>query len=139
MSDGNVRKGFWARGLVGSEIAVTVRRHGNFVTIPVQRKQIDQFDIRLSEWFKIVIPYLNQTWPDLKMDIQEIFGTGDWVACYAINRGTDLDYNRSAVWSEMDLFKLRDGKIVEIWAVENVYDQMTQLGYQVIEPVRETV
>lgn len=135
---GTLRKGLWARGPAGSEIAMTVRRHGNLVTLPLRLGQINKFDIRLSEWLMTVIPYLNQYWPDLRMDIREIFGAGDMVACYSINHGTSLEYNRSAIWSEMDLFRLLDGRIVEVWSVENTYDELTQLGYQVSEPVLET-
>lgn len=132
-----LRRGLWSRGLIGSEITITVRRHENMVTIPLKLSRIDQFDIRLSEFFKMVIPYLQQYWPDLRMDIRQIFGVGDMVTCYAVNHGTNLEFHRSAVWSKMDLFKLRDGRITDLWSVENALDELTQLGYQVSEPLHE--
>ncbi len=133
----SLRKGFWTRGLVGSEVALTVRRHGNLLTIPLQLRKIDQFDIKLADSIRTMMPYLNQFWPDLKIEIQQIFGADDMVSCYAIDHGTSLEYHRSAVWSEMDLFRLRDGRIIELWSVENALDELTQLGFQITEPVRE--
>ena len=133
----DLRKGFWARGLVGTEICVTVHRHGNTISIPLHLEQIDNFDINIHEFFEMVIPYLQKYWPDFKMEIKEIFGAGNMVACYAVNQGTNTDYNRSAVWGEMDIFKLKDGKIIEIWSVENTFEELQQLGYQVTEPIRE--
>jgi len=132
-----LRKGLWARGLAGTEICVTVHRHGNTISIPLNLEQIDNFDLNMHEFFKIVIPYLQQYWTDLKMEIKEIFGAGDMVACYAINHGTNTEYSRSAIWGEMNIFKLKDGKITEIWSVENTFEELQQLGYQVTEPIRE--
>jgi len=132
-----LRKGLWARGLVGTEICVTVRRHGNLLSIPITLRQVDQFDLKVSDVFKTAIPYMQKYWPDLKMDIKKIFGNGDMVACYSVNHGTNTEYNRSAVWDEMDIFKFKGGKIVEIWSVENNLEELHQLGYQVTEPVRE--
>jgi hypothetical protein len=131
------RNGHWVRGWVGPEIILTVRRHGNPVTIPLRLGYIDQFDGRLSEFQKIVIPYLQKYWPDLKMEIKQIFGTEDWVAVYLVNHGTNLEYRRSAIWGEMDMFKLKDGKITDVWYVESALDELKQLGYQILEPVRE--
>jgi predicted ester cyclase len=134
-----LRKGLWAQGSVGTEIFLTVRRHGSLITLPLKRTQIDQFDIKLSEFYETLMPYLQQYWPNLKMDIKEIFGDGDRVACYVVNHGTNLEYNRSATWGEIDIFKLKDGRIAEIWSVENTYSELKQLGYEIAEPIRETV
>jgi predicted SnoaL-like aldol condensation-catalyzing enzyme len=56
-----------------------------------------------------------------------------------VNHGTNLEYNRSATWGEIDIFKLKDGRIAEIWSVENTYSELKQLGYEIAEPIRETV
>ena len=130
-------KSFWARGLVDTEICVTVRRHGNLLSIPITLRQVDQFDLKISDIYKTAIPYIQKYWPDLKVEIKEIFGNGEMVACYEVNHGTNTEYNRSAVWDQMDIFKLKDGKITEIWSVENTFEELNQLGYQVTEPVRE--
>jgi len=132
-----LRKGFWARGLAGTEICVTVRRRGNILSIPLTLGEVKQFDIKVSDVCKTAIPYMQKYWPDLKTEIKEIFGNGDMVACYAVNYGTNTEYNRSAIWDELDMFRLKDGRITEIWAVENSFEELSQLGYQITEPVRE--
>jgi len=132
-----LRKGLWARGLVDTEICVTVRRHGNLLSIPLSLRQVDQFDRKMTDIFKTLVPYMQKYWPDLKMEIREIFGNGEMVACYVVNHGTNTEYNRSAIWDEMDMYKLKDGKIIEIWSVENNLEELHQLGYQVTEPVCE--
>jgi predicted SnoaL-like aldol condensation-catalyzing enzyme len=131
------RNGQWSMGWVGAEIILTVRRHGNLVTIPLRLGYIDQLDAKLSEIQQVVIPYLQQYWPDLKINIRQIFGAEEWVAVYAVNHGTNREYNRSATWGEMDMFRLKDGKITEVWYVEGTLDELKQLGYQIHEPIRE--
>ena len=132
-----LQKGFWAHGLVNTEIVLTVRRQGDILTIPLRRVRIDEFDLKVSDIFSADNPFWIKYWPDIKMEIREIFGSGDMVACYAINAGTNLEYGRSAVWGELDLFKLKDGKIKEVRIIEDAYSQLKQLGYQILEPVRE--
>jgi len=133
-----LRKGLWGMGVVGTELIITVLRHGNLVTIPIERGRVDNFDINLSEFFNTNNPYWTRDWPDLHMEIQQIFESGDKVICYAINSGTHMEYDRSAIWGEIDIFKLMDDKITDIWAVEDSFSELKQLGYQILEPVRET-
>lgn len=132
-----LRKGLWAQGLADTEIALTVRRNGVLLTIPLIRRRIDAFDLKASDIFMVNNPYWVKYWPDVKMEIREIFGSGDMVACYGINAGIHQEYGRSAIWGELDLFKLKDGRIREIWVIEDAYSQLKQLGYQILEPVRE--
>lgn len=132
-----LRKGLWAHGLVDTEVTVTVRRNGSLITIPLRRGRIDEFDIKASEIFTAANPYWQKYWPDVKMEVMEIFGTGDKVACYAVNSGTSQEYGRSAVWGEMDIFKLKDGRISETWGMEDTYSQFKQLGYQITEPIHQ--
>ncbi len=132
------RNGQWGQGWVGAEVILTVRRHGNLVTIPLRLGYIEQFDVMLSEVQNTVIPYLQQYWPDLRMEIKQIFGADDWVAVYAVYHGTSLEYKRSAIWGEMDMFRLKDGRITDIWSVESALDELKQLGFQIHEPARET-
>lgn len=132
-----LRKGFWAHGVVDTEIHLTVRRRDAIFTIPIQRTRINVFDLKLSDIFSNQNSFWEKYWPDTKTEIRKIFGTGDMVACYAVNSGTNLEYGRSAVWGEIDIFKLRDGKISEVLFAEDYYSQLKQLGFQIIEPVRE--
>jgi len=116
---------------------VTVNRDGTLMNIPLKRGRVDAFDMVLStsidQWKDFTLRY----WPDLHMEIKIIFGEGDQVACYTINSGTQQEYHRSAVWAEMGIYHVRDGKIAESWGVEDIFSQMRQVGYQINEPVTE--
>ena len=132
-----IKNGLWGQGILGTELFVTVRRHGNLLTIPLKRSRIDEFDIKLSEAWATVEPYFRKYWPDLQMEIKEIFEAGDMVTCYAVNSGLNLEHNRPAIWGEIDIFKVKNGEITEIWSIENTFSELKQLGYQITEPVRE--
>lgn len=73
--------------------------------------------------------------PDLEVVIDEQIAEGDKVANRYTIRGThrgDLfgiaPTNREATWSEIDIVRLAEGKLVERWAVEDRLSQQQQLG-----------
>ncbi len=37
----------------------------------------------------------------------------------------------------MDIFRLKKGKITDIWGISDELAQMKQLGYQIRQPVKE--
>jgi len=133
----DLHKGLWGMGVIDTEVIFTVRRHGNLLTIPLKRGRVDNFDINLSEFFNSNNLFWKKYWPDLCMEIKQIFEAGDKVVCYAVNSGTNMDYQRSAAWGEIDIFKLMDGKITDVWVIEDAYSELKQLGYQILEPTRE--
>ena len=132
-----LRNGMWAQGVINTELTVTIRRHDSLFTIPLTRGRVEAFDLKLSEILLTLVPYINKFWPDLHSEIRTIFGDDEMVACYIANSGTSLEYNQSAVWGEIDIFRLKNGKITEMWGVENIYSELKQLGFQITEPVRE--
>ena len=134
-----LKSGLWGQGVVGTSVTFTVRRGGNILTIPLTRARIEGFDQKLADMIDIWRTNTLKDWPDLKTNIDMIFGDGDLVMCYGVNQGTNTEYHRSAVWAEMDLFRLKDGKITEIWGVQDDIAVMKQLGYQIHEPVKELV
>lgn len=133
----DLKKGLWARGLPNSEIILTVCRHGNVLTIPLRRERIEHFDMKVSEIFTNANSYWEKFWPEIKVEIREIFGSDDKVACYAINTGIHREYGGPAIWGELDILKFKDGRINEIWSIEDMYSQRCQLGYRILEPERE--
>jgi predicted SnoaL-like aldol condensation-catalyzing enzyme len=106
-------------------------------TVPLTRSKIDTFDIRMADLWDNFATDLCKHWPDLHTQIELIFEAGDMVTCYAVNSGTNVEFGRSAIWGEIDIFKVQNGKITEVWSMENTYGQLKQLGFEVREPTRE--
>lgn len=128
----------WPLGIAGTSFTVSVRRDGELLEVPITRGRVEAFDIKVADLIDQWKEYTLKYWPDLVIEIRMIFGSEDLVACYLINSGTSLEFDRFAVWSEYDLYRLKDGRIVEMWGLEDRLQQMTQLGYEINEPSRVT-
>jgi len=50
---------------------------------------------------------------------------GDLLAFYLVYSGISLEFSHSAIWDECDIYRLKVGRIVEMWGVENT---ITQIG-----------
>jgi predicted ester cyclase len=72
--------------------------------------------------------------PDLRVDIKMTLADGDMVACLMEYRGTHATFKREAVWREIWVVRLSEGKIVESWPLPDVDAYLRQLGYQSIPP-----
>ncbi|HYF91464.1 MAG TPA: ester cyclase [Symbiobacteriaceae bacterium] len=76
------------------------------------------------------------TFPDIHYTISDIFATDDRVAfrwnATATHRGALWNLipptGRSITWNGMHLLRLADGRIIEIWAVQNGVAQLRQMG-----------
>jgi predicted SnoaL-like aldol condensation-catalyzing enzyme len=131
----DLKNGLWGQGVLGTPLTVTVNRDGKLIEIPLERGRVEGFDLNLSTNIEIWNDFTLKIWPDLKVEIRVICGEGDLVACYLVNSGTNQEYHHSAVWDECDIYRLKDGKIIEVWGVESLLVQMKQLGYQILPPV----
>jgi len=129
--------GNFTQGIVGTPITITVRREGQLLDIPIMIGRVEGFDMKFSKYIDIWKNIITTEWREFKQDIQQIFGADDLVSIYAINSGTHREFHHSAVWSECDIYRLREGKITDIWVVEDSLTELTQLGYRLHEPVRE--
>ena len=128
----------WGYGGIGTSLTFTVRRDGKLLECHLTRKLIDGFTIKLIETVD-GMKYYRETWPVLEEQINQIFGNEDWVAVYSTLHGTHRDYHCSAAWSACSLYRLEEGKIVEMMGVEDECTQIKQLGYQISEPQIEMV
>ena len=131
-----LKSGLWGHGVAGTQVNITVRRDGKLLDFHLIRGYIKGADLKLSERINVMRSYI-KIWPDLKEEINLIFGSDDVVAVFSTLSGTNQDYHRSAVWSGASVYRLKDGKIVEMMGVEDEYIQMKQLGYQIREPQQE--
>ena len=132
-----LRDNIWALGIAGTSIVVTVRRDGKLVEVPIMRGRVEAFDMHVSKFMDMWKEYTLKYLPDLTTEIRMIFGSDDLVATYLINSGNNLQFHRFAVWSEYDIYRLKDGRIIEMWGMEDNLLRMMQLGYEMKEPLKE--
>lgn len=73
--------------------------------------------------------------PDLKYTIEDVVDSGDRVAVRVTGHGTqtggigDLPATQKAAsWSEMHIFRIEGGKLVEVWGVVDQLSALQQLG-----------
>lgn len=129
-----LRETDWGQGTIGSAVSVRVLRDGNVLDLQLKRGIVQGFNQRAFDIKEIFRHYATKVWPDQKITIEQLIEEGDLVMAHCLNRGTNMEYHRQAVWDVIDLFKVRDGKILEIWSVENLYSELKQLGYKITPP-----
>lgn len=74
--------------------------------------------------------------PDIRYSIDEMFASDDRVVLRWTAKATHLGTlwgmipptNRIIAWNGMHMLRLEDGKITEIWAVQNTSSQLQQMG-----------
>lgn len=74
--------------------------------------------------------------PDMSLTVEHLVADGDLVAARVTARGTHTgDFEGIPATgrtishvAEMDVFRIQDGKIVEVWHLYDVFGMLTQLG-----------
>jgi len=129
-----LKSGTWGQGILDSELTIIVKRDGQVLDIPLIRGRIEAYDLKLTSvidsWKHYTLTYV----PESNIEIKVIFENEDLVAYYAVDTATNLEYHHSAVWDECGIYRLKNGKIIEMWGAENSFSQMKQFGYQILEP-----
>ena len=102
--------------------------------IPLVRSRIDGDDITIEEWLQIIGDNWLKDWSAYKLEIKEIVAQDDLVTAYIIIQGTNSQYDAEAIWSCFAMYRVKDGKIVDYWGVDDGVGCLAQLGYQQIAP-----
>jgi len=129
-----LRLRLWGQGKLGSEVTLTLLRDGETLELTIPRGRVEGFDQTISASPAAWQNYATHDMPDLHTEINQIFSAGDLVAYYAINSGTDMIYQQSAVWGECGIMRLENSKIVESWAIEDNHSLLRQFGFRFIAP-----
>jgi predicted ester cyclase len=129
-----IKNGIWGQGIPGSAVLVTVKRGEQILDLRIERCFLPAVDVLLADFLPMWQADQLKNWIGLKSEIQLIFEKDDLVAFYAVDTGTNKDFQRTAAWGECNIFRIKDGKITEMWGVMDSYMQLTQLGYQITEP-----
>lgn len=87
------------------------------------------------EGYKNFLGHLFTAFPDDVVKIDLLVAGGDMVSYRATESGTHKDTflgipatNKSATWTEIQFFRIKDGKIVEHWVDVDIYSWFQQLG-----------
>ena len=79
---------------------------------------------------------LRAAFPDFHYTIEGVVGEGDYVVQRLTAQGTMKGEfmgmppsGKHAVWSSMDFIRLKDGKVVEYWGIEDQLSMLQQLGF----------
>lgn len=123
-------------GVPGTNVTMRVLRDGKEMQFTLTRAQIqgnnlvykDVRDLALIEYMKL--------WPDLKVKVHMAVEEGDLVVVYCVYSGTNVEYHRFAIWPVMEIYKFKDGRIMESWGIEDQAIQWPQLGYTIHPPGR---
>jgi predicted ester cyclase len=98
-----------------------------------------------AEHLKDVIRAMRTAFPDLRFEIDQMIGEGEWVSCHSFMTGThtgDLrapllpkdgppvisPTGRSVKVAHMHMIRCVDGKTVELWHVMDTLTMLGQLG-----------
>jgi hypothetical protein len=133
----DLRTGLWGQGILGTDLSLALLRNGDTIEVTIKRGRIDGFDLSIATLHDVWRHFLLEEMPDLKTEIIQIMATGDLVAYFATNTGTSTIYNQSAVWTECNILRMENGKIVQWWGVEDTLSQWRQLGFQIKEPYKQ--
>jgi steroid delta-isomerase-like uncharacterized protein len=89
-----------------------------------------------KEGFKLFVKALRSAFPDLKITIDFSVAEGDLVAQHGTATGTMKGEfagmppsGKTATWAGIHIQRIKDGKIVEHWAVEDQLGMLQQLGF----------
>jgi len=104
----------------------------------------DNRDDRTREEQKQRIPMLRSAFPDMKMEIADIFAEGDRVTIrwtfQATNKGSFQKLppsGKEVNLSCISIFRIEDNKIAEIWSNWDMLDFVQQLGFTLSPPSGE--
>ncbi len=118
-------------------MTLTLMRRGETIEAKIKRGRIDGFNLSIATLHDVWRHFLLEEMPDLKSEIIQIMALVTWSLTMPANTGTSTIYNQSAVWTECNILRIKDGQIVEWWGVEDTLSEWRQMGFQIREPQKE--
>ena len=118
----------------GTTLRVGVRRDQETLEVELTRDLITGFDTYNDRAKSEMKHFMTREIPDLSVDIKMTLEDGDKVVCLMEYRGTHVEFGREALWREIWIARVSEGKIVESWPLPDIDAYCRQLGFQVIAP-----
>jgi predicted SnoaL-like aldol condensation-catalyzing enzyme len=129
-----LKQALWGQGKIGTSLKIKVSRGGEELDFEVERGLIPGFDVPIITYKDMWQSSLEKDWREFNAKVECLVEEGDLVVAMVTNSGLSVEFNQRATWSEFDLFRLKDGKIVESWSLEDTFTQYKQLGYTILPP-----
>ncbi len=92
-------------------------------------------DIVGPEGVKLFVGALRAAFPDIEMTVEDIIGEGDKVVVRYTARATHSGVfqsiaptGRKVTWAGINIYREKDGKVVETWQLADAMGLMQQLG-----------
>jgi ketosteroid isomerase-like protein len=118
----------------GRRLKLSARRGKETLEVELTRGRVPGFDTGCAQAKSEMREFMTNEIPDLRVDVKMTLQDGDMVTCLMEYRGTHAKFNREAVWREIWVVRLAEGKIVESWPLPDVDAYLRQLGYQSVPP-----
>ncbi len=118
----------------GNTLRLGVRRGKETVELELTRGLMRGFDTGNDQAKSEMLEFMTNEIPDLRVDVKLTLAEGDKVACLMEYRGTHASYKREAIWREIWVARVAEGKIVESWPLPDVDAYLRHLGYQLVPP-----
>jgi len=94
---------------------------------------------------KVYAAAVRQAFPDLHNTINHVIAEGDLVAMHVTSKGTMQGEfagmppsGKQAIWDAVHITRIRDGKLVEHWVVQDQLGMLQQLGFVAAPGAAET-
>lgn len=90
------------------------------------------------ESVKQEVQAFRRAFPDARVSVEQMIAEGDLVAFRFILRGTHLGTfagflptGKETILTGVDFIRIADGKMVELWSVQDTFSWVRQLGFKV--------
>jgi len=118
----------------GGTLKVGLRRGEEPLEVGLTRGLVRGFDIDNDRAKSEMRDFMTREIPDLSVEVKMTLEDANKVVCLMEYRGTHAEFEREAIWREIWIARLSEGKIVESWPLPDIDAYCRQLGYQLIPP-----
>jgi len=129
-----LRKMDWGPGCIGTSVHLKVQRGVQVLEYDIPRGMIQGFDLEYTALVPLIRWFYEEEFTEFTASVDSLIEENDLVAYRVTNRAVNAQFKRQAVWMECGFCRVKDGKIVEWWSVEDTRSQEKQLGYRSLPP-----
>lgn len=123
----------WGLGKLGEEVNLSILRFDAQLEVSIRRGRVPAQVFSYQE----AIKNLGKYYDDLHFNVNITVAEGDKVAVFVTGSEHNKNFDVSTLYTACGVFRFENGKIAELWAVEDGVSQLRQLGFQIIPPVKE--